>query len=232
MEEDNSEPSGEIHLSKVIADVSITTRQFFADNISISPNPNLFSTLQQQLVDYLAEKFSPPSIDGNSLEYIDIGHIARDYGTVMLFNYLNLPSFCNIPKENRAIFLPECLTARRKCAAIEHERYISCAHCGACKIDWLVDLTSSYGYSEELSFIVSGGSAIPALINQKSVKALVGVACYNELYAFLELFKELDSPPPAQMILLTKWGCRNTRFTASQAQEVFDSIKQYEESSG
>ena len=231
MEEDNSEPSGEIHLSRIIDRVSIATRQFFVDSISNPPDPSNFGSLQQQLVDHLAEKFNPPNIDIDSLEYVDQGHIARDFGTVMLFNYLNISSFSKVPIKDRAIFLPECLTARKKCAADEHDRYISCAHCGACKIDWLINLSGEYGYSEEHSFIVSGGSAIPALINKNEVKALIGVACYNELYAFLELFKELDSPPPAQMILLTKWGCRNTSFTFSQAKRVFDAIRMQEEGS-
>ncbi|MDZ7815134.1 MAG: DUF116 domain-containing protein [Planctomycetota bacterium] len=226
MEEESSGSAGGDPGPDLRVRIAAATKEFISDKVS-HRSPSEFRPLQQQLAAYLVEKFAPPHIDDNDLEYRDTGHYARDVGTVMLFNYLNLVELAKTERDKRAIFFPECLTAKRKCEAEEYDRYLRCSHCGKCSVHWTLEVAREYGFEEENTFIVPGGSGMPAIVRTHDIQAVVGLACYHELYAYLDAFSG-RGVPPSQMIMLTRWGCRNTRFSREQAREVFESIAEVE----
>jgi hypothetical protein len=153
------------------------------------------------------------------------------YAETLVINKLMEDLFNPIPKNERFIFLPHCLRPRKDCLAkdyIENDSKISyenCSDCGNCSIgNDFIKIASNLGYDKNKIAIVGGGEEIPQIISEYKPKAIVGVACPEDLRKFM-VFYALGSRdgvnlPPGKMILLSSLGCKNTSFERDDVEYV------------
>ena len=222
MEENGSQKEGDPSFTRLRHEVAVEVARFL-DRLPPDAGPQDFDSLKPAVEDFAASLFGEARPDEERLTYASPGHFARDYAVLLLFNRLHLPAFRAVPVERRALFLPHCLQDRRRCAAEEFPMFTRCVGCGACKIAPLLDLARSFGYRPDLTFVVGGGSVIPGIIAKNDVEAVLGLACFSELASYLEYYRHGGHLLPSQMILLTRWGCRNTDFDLEHAREVLES---------
>ena len=133
----------------------------------------------------------------------------------------NLHQFLRVPFSERIIFLPQCLRNTERCSAREIGNRYECQECGACKIAAIIQKAKSLGY--KATYILKGGSAVPAIIEETSPKAILGVACYYEgLIGMTECERR---GIPVQFVSLTKDGCANTDLNLSDLENLVTAKK-------
>lgn len=140
------------------------------------------------------------------------------YTHVEIRNYLHQSKFERVPAKERVLFLPHCLRHAEKCQARQGENGLECAHCGRCQIDRIIKLAKGKGYEEV--YVVPGGSLVLKIIERKRPKAILGVACYNEISMAMDKLK--GSRIPAIGVLLLRDGCRDTLANLTEIEEKLD----------
>ncbi|WP_413824044.1 MULTISPECIES: DUF116 domain-containing protein [unclassified Methanobrevibacter] len=136
-----------------------------------------------------------------------------DHIGVELRNKVNEKKFNKIPNDEKLIFLPHCLRAA-DCEAKLTKTGVECTECGRCSIGIIKSEAEPMGYTV---FIVPGSSFIERIIKEQHFKAVVGIACYEDLN--LMMMNLSDFAP--QGVLLTQDGCFLTKVNVK---EVLDKI--------
>lgn len=145
-----------------------------------------------------------------------IDHIGVD-----VRNAVNKDKFNSIPPEEKIIVLPHCLRSA-DCEASLKESGIQCTYCNKCAIGVIKEKAEPMGYRV---FIVPGSSFIKKIVGQNKFKAVLGVACYDDLYLTMTAFS--DFAP--QGVLLSRSGCFETRVDVKTVLEkigYYDYIKE------
>jgi hypothetical protein len=137
------------------------------------------------------------------LAKIDEG-IVDDVG-IRLRNYINRKKFLRVPKEERVIFLPQCLRST-KCPAKLTPEGIKCLDCGLCGIGEAKRYSENLGYK---LFIVPGSSFIKRIIKKYRPKAIVGVGCQMEIKEGIDMCHGIGLP--AIGVPLLQSGCVATK---------------------
>ncbi|MFH1447540.1 MAG: DUF116 domain-containing protein [Candidatus Micrarchaeota archaeon] len=127
------------------------------------------------------------------------------YTTIEIINKLHYDRYVKTPKKDRIVFIPHCLRNIKACKATSGEEGFRCAKCGGCVIEKIVSECEKNGMKY---FMVGGGSIVLNIIENHKPKAVLGVACYNELKMALE--KTGEKNIITQVVLLSKDGCINT----------------------
>ncbi|MCX6778140.1 MAG: DUF116 domain-containing protein, partial [Candidatus Micrarchaeota archaeon] len=127
------------------------------------------------------------------------------YTTVEVINNLHKPGFEKIPRCERLVFIPHCLRNVQKCKAKQGPYGPQCAKCGGCVIGEIAKECEKRGMQY---YIVGGGSIVQKIIEEKKPRAVLGIACYNELKMAIE--KTGEKKISVQAVLLSKDGCVNT----------------------
>lgn len=141
--------------------------------------------------------------------------------SILQKNKENIPKFSAIPFSERIILLPQCLRNIDQCKAKEIGILYECQHCGACKIDWIIQKAKNLGYKG--IYLLKGGSVISKIIEEVHPKALIGVACFYEgLIGITECEKHGII---VQFVPLTKDGCVNTDLNLDVLKNSMNLIK-------
>ena len=127
-------------------------------------------------------------------------------------NKKNKSKFQEIPYKERAIFLPHCLR-HPDCKAKTTDEGIVCLNCGKCNISGFKKEAEDLGYK---LFIVPGFSLTKKLIEKHKPKAVIGVACNDELREAVSSNIE----PISQVLPLLKDGCVNTEVNWKNLREI------------
>lgn len=135
--------------------------------------------------------------------------------SVELRNDVNREKFRKIPAEETLIFLPHCLRHKDCMASLQKEGVI-CTQCGKCSIGVIQKKADKLNYN---LYIVPGSSFVKRIAKEKKFRAIIGVACYEDLSQIMMLLSEFYP----QGILLSKTGCFETKVDVKKILEVMDS---------
>lgn len=136
-------------------------------------------------------------------------------------NKLNEPAFKKVPFEERILFLPHCLRNTKNCKATYNEEGLQCALCGSCSIKQLIELAKEKKYKGV--FVVPGGSLVVKIVQKIRPKAIVGVACNDEINLAMTKFRGFGTP--GQAVLLLRDGCTDTAVNIDEVKEKLDLIE-------
>ncbi|MEM2924290.1 MAG: DUF116 domain-containing protein [Methanocellales archaeon] len=128
-----------------------------------------------------------------------------DYVCIDIINLINLKPYRVIPRNKKAIFLPQCLRSI-ECPAKLSPEGIQCIGCGKCKIKDAKEEAEKLGYRV---FIVPGSSFIKRMISKYKPSAILGVGCVEEVRDGLDMCNKYKIP--AQGIVLDEAGCIATK---------------------
>ncbi len=144
--------------------------------------------------------------------------IVDDVG-VRLRNYINRKEFLKTPRNQRFIFMPQCVRST-ECPAKLTPEGIKCKDCGRCNVGEAKRVAEGLGYK---FFIVPGSSFIKRIIKKYKPRAVVGVGCQMEIKEGLDLCH--SHAIPAKGVPLTKAGCVATTLDWEQ---FYDTINDKE----
>jgi len=136
------------------------------------------------------------------------------YTSVELVNRVNSDLYSRTSKSDRIVFVPHCLRNIKVCKAAVGEEGYRCAKCGGCVIQSIVEECER---TDTKYFMVAGGSIVVKLIDKYRPKAVLGVACFNELKMALE--KTGERQITTQVVMLSKDGCVNTEVNLKEVLE-------------
>ncbi|MFH0817787.1 MAG: DUF116 domain-containing protein [Candidatus Micrarchaeota archaeon] len=136
------------------------------------------------------------------------------YTSVEIINRVNSELYHRTKKSERIVFIPHCLRNIKVCKASIGEEGYRCAKCGGCVVQSIVEECEK---NDIKYFMVAGGSIVMKLIDKYQPKAVIGIACHNELKMALE--KTGEKKIPTQVVLLSKDGCVNTEVDLSEVKE-------------
>lgn len=139
------------------------------------------------------------------------------FTSIEIINKVHGELYSRTKKSDRIVFIPHCLRNVKTCKATISEEGYRCAKCGGCVIQSIVEECEK---NNTKYFMVAGGSIVMKLIDKYQPKAVIGVACYNELKMALE--KTGERHLTTQVVLLSKDGCVNTEVNLK---EVIEKIK-------
>lgn len=126
-----------------------------------------------------------------------------DHVGVEVRNKLNEKKFDDIDDNEKILVLPHCLR-NPNCEAILDESGLVCSYCGKCSIGVIKSKAEETGYKV---FIIPGSTFIKKIIKNNKFKAVLGVACYEDLN--LAMMKLSNFNP--QGVLLSRTGCFKTK---------------------
>lgn len=141
-----------------------------------------------------------------------------NYVDIEVRNIIDREAVKETPKENRILFLPHCLRDSKNCEGEYGDKGLMCNKCGSCVIPEIEKKAKQLGYEEV--YVVPGGSLVYKILEEEKPKAVIGVACYDELDQAIK--KASEESIPSQGILLTKTGCVNTE---TNKHEVLSKLK-------
>ena len=133
-------------------------------------------------------------------------------------NDINKKKFKEIPAEKTLIFLPHCLR-HRNCPATLQKDGVKCTCCGLCSIGVIKKKAAPKGYK---TYIVPGSSFVKKIVYEQKFKAVVGVACHEDLNQMMMLLSDFCP----QGILLKKTGCYETNVDVKEVLDIIDSKNQ------
>lgn len=133
-------------------------------------------------------------------------------------NDINKKKFKEIPAEKTLIFLPHCLR-HRNCPATLQKDGVKCTCCGLCSIGVIKKKSAPKGYK---TYIVPGSSFVKKIVYEQKFKAVVGVACHEDLNQMMMLLSDFCP----QGILLKKTGCYETNVDVKEVLDIIDSKDQ------
>lgn len=128
---------------------------------------------------------------------------------------VNKEKFREIPAEKTLIFLPHCLR-HRDCPATLQKEGLNCTECGLCSIGVIKKKAEPLGYK---LYIVPGSSFVKKIVMENKFKAVLGVACHEDLNQMMMLLSDFYP----QGVLLEKTGCFETRVNVKKVFEKIDS---------
>ena len=139
------------------------------------------------------------------------------YTTIEVQNNLHREFFRKIPRGERVVFIPHCLRDAKNCIAPIDDDGYHCQKCGRCVIAKITTECEKRGMKW---YMCGGGSQVQNLIVKHRPKAIIGIACFNEIQMALEKLKMANAP--IQAVLLRKSGCVNTEVVLDDIVEVLD----------
>ena len=128
---------------------------------------------------------------------------------------LNKEKFKSVPAEKTLIFLPHCLR-HRDCPATLQKEGLNCTECGLCSIGVIKKKAEPMGYK---LYIVPGSSFVKKIVLENKFKAVLGVACHEDLNQMMMLLSDFCP----QGALLEKTGCFETKVNIKKVFEKLDS---------
>ena len=128
---------------------------------------------------------------------------------------LNKEKFKSVPAEKTLIFLPHCLR-HRDCPATLQKEGLNCTECGLCSIGVIKKKAEPMGYK---LYIVPGSSFVKKIVMENKFKAVLGVACHEDLNQMMMLLSDFCP----QGALLEKTGCFETKVNIKKVFEKLDS---------
>ena len=128
---------------------------------------------------------------------------------------INKEKFKEIPAEKTLIFLPHCLR-HRNCPATLQKEGLNCTKCGLCSIGVIKERSEPLGYK---LYIVPGSSFVKKIVMENKFKAVLGVACHEDLNQMMMLLSDFCP----QGVLLEKTGCFETKVNVKKVFEKIDS---------
>lgn len=128
---------------------------------------------------------------------------------------INKEKFRKIPAEKTLIFLPHCLR-HRDCPATLQKEGLNCTECGLCSIGVIKKKSEPLGYK---LYIVPGSSFVKKIVMENKFKAVIGVACHEDLSQMMMLLSDFCP----QGVLLEKTGCFETKVNVKKVFEKIDS---------
>lgn len=126
-------------------------------------------------------------------------------------NKLNYKKFKSIPPEDKLIFLPHCLRNKDCPGKLEYTG-VNCIECNKCAIGIIKKEAEPLGYK---IFIVPGSSFAKKIIKENKFKAVLGVACHEDLSQSMMLISDFYP----QGVLLKKTGCYETKVNVKEVLE-------------
>jgi len=139
------------------------------------------------------------------------------YTSVQLQNNISRENFARVPRGERIVFIPHCLRNVQKCKAPVDEDGYHCLKCGNCVI---AKITAGCEQRGIRWYMVGGGSQLINIVARLKPKAIIGIACFNEISLAWEKLK--GSSSPIQAVMLKKSGCVNTELDLNELWEVLD----------
>ena len=128
---------------------------------------------------------------------------------------INKERFKKIPADKTLIFLPHCLR-HKDCPATLQKEGLNCTECGLCSIGVIKKKSEKMGYK---LYIVPGSSFVKKIVMENKFKAVVGVACHEDLNQMMMLLSDFCP----QGVLLEKTGCFETKVNVKKVFEKLDS---------
>ncbi len=141
------------------------------------------------------------------LSFFHVDPTLVDRVSVEIGNAVNYPAFVTTKREERALLLPQCIRSPECPAKLSPVDGIKCTGCGRCEIARLSAVCKELGIR---MYISPGGTFTKRILisNRHRVRAIIGVACYPNLYEGMLNVKLLGIP--AQGVPLKTTGCVNT----------------------
>lgn len=133
---------------------------------------------------------------------------------IRLHNAMNTKAFSEIPLEERAVFLPQCLRSSQ-CPAHLTPEGLKCMNCGRCGIGELNRRLEGTGYRV---FIVPGSTFIKRMIKQYRFRGIIGVGCLMEVKEGLDMCDRFGIT--ALGVVTLKDGCVETLVNWSDVLET------------
>lgn len=138
-----------------------------------------------------------------------------DNMSIEIRNDINKKKFQQIPAKETLIFLPHCLR-HRDCPATLQKDGVNCTCCGLCSIGVIKKKAEPKGYK---LYIVPGSSFVKKIVRENKFKAVVGVACHEDLNQIMMLLSDFCP----QGTLLKKTGCYETKVDVSEVLKIINS---------
>ena len=141
------------------------------------------------------------------LSFFRVDPALIDRVSVEIRNALNYPDFAATSMEERVLLLPQCIRSAECPAKLNSVDGIQCMECGKCVIAELSAICKELGIR---MYISPGGTFTGRILmhSRPKAKAVVGIACYPNLYEGMLNAKLMGIP--AQGVPLTTLGCVNT----------------------
>ena len=130
-------------------------------------------------------------------------------------NDINQKKFKKIPADKTLIFLPHCLR-HRDCPATLQKEGVKCTCCGLCSIGTIKKKAEPIGYK---TYIVPGSSFVKKIVMENKFKAVIGVACHEDLNQMMMLLSDFCP----QGVLLKKTGCFETKVDVGEVLKIINS---------
>ena len=128
---------------------------------------------------------------------------------------INKEKFKEVPADKTLIFLPHCLR-HKDCPATLQKEGLNCTECGLCSIGVIKKKSEPLGYK---LYIVPGSSFVKKIVMENKFKAVIGVACHEDLNQMMMLLSDFCP----QGVLLEKTGCFETKVNVKKVFEKIDS---------
>lgn len=141
-----------------------------------------------------------------------------DNMSIEIRNDINKKKFQQIPAKETLIFLPHCLR-HRDCPATLQKDGVNCTCCGLCSIGVIKKKAEPKGYKV---YIVPGSSFVKKIVRENKFKAVVGIACHEDLNQIMMLLSDFCP----QGALLKKTGCYETKVDVSEVLKIINSKDQ------
>lgn len=138
-----------------------------------------------------------------------------DNMSIQIRDDINKKKFKEIPAEKTLIFLPHCLR-HRNCPATLQKDGVNCTCCGLCSIGVIKKKAEPKGYK---TYIVPGSSFVKKIVMENKFKAVIGVACHEDLNQMMMLLSDFCP----QGVLLEKTGCYETTVNVSEVLKIINS---------
>lgn len=147
--------------------------------------------------------------------FLKLDEYLIDNISIKVRDELNKEKFRSIPAEKTLIFLPHCLK-HKNCPATLQKEGLNCTKCGLCSIGVVKKKTEPMGYK---MYIVPGSSFVKKIVKENKFKAVLGVACHEDLNQMMMLLSDFCP----QGVLLEKTGCFETKVNIKKIFEKLDS---------
>ena len=118
-------------------------------------------------------------------------------------NAITLDRFVHT-KENRGVFLPQCMRHPECKARCDPIHGYECKRCGKCDISKIYEAADRCNFKV---FVIPGSSFVKKIFKEYRPQSCLGVACYNELAEDMQEVSFI----PVQGVLLLRDGCFNTK---------------------
>lgn len=121
----------------------------------------------------------------------------------------DLETLSQIAPSERVLLLPHCLRLSSTCQATYDQQGLQCQQCSPdCPVNRLRQAASEWGYQGIC--VAPGGRLALKYIEEARPKAIVAVACDDELAAGIAGVRGLETHPVIVVIPLAKDGCVDT----------------------